>query len=96
VPDVQNAGDVHVQLKMPGGFSLEVDTATSARLWHAGWRADAASARVVGFLLPSREAVDERYAEVTGAGYAGRQLPSMSSGAPATRSSPIPTAMMSA
>ena len=31
------AGD-HVQLKMPGGFSLELDTAESARLWHAGWR----------------------------------------------------------
>ena len=29
------AGD-HVQLKMPGGFSLELDTAKSARLWHAG------------------------------------------------------------
>jgi hypothetical protein len=37
----------HVQLKMPGGFSLELDAAESARLWHAGWRADPASATVV-------------------------------------------------
>jgi glyoxalase/bleomycin resistance protein/dioxygenase superfamily protein len=45
-------------------------------LWHAGWRADPASARVViGFSLPTREAVDERYAELTSAGYAGRQPP---------------------
>lgn len=66
----------HVQLRMPGGFSLELDTAESARLWHAGWRADPASARVViGFSLPTREAVDERYAELTAAGYQGRQPP---------------------
>jgi hypothetical protein len=37
------------------GFSLELDTAESARLWHAGWRADPASATVVlGFELPDR------------------------------------------
>ena len=66
----------HVQLRMPGGFSLELDTAESARLWHAGWRANPASARVViGFALPTREAVDARYAELTSAGYAGRQPP---------------------
>ena len=61
---------------MPGGFSLELDTAESARLWHAGWRADPASAGVViGFSLPTREAVDERYAELVSAGYVGRQPP---------------------
>ena len=66
----------HVQLRMPGGFSLELDTAESARLWHAAWRADPASADVViGFALPSREAVDDRYAELTTAGYRGRQPP---------------------
>ncbi len=53
----------HVQLKMPGGFSLELDTAESAQLWHAGWRAGPASARVVlGFMLASREAAGDRYA----------------------------------
>ncbi len=66
----------HLQLRMPGGFSLELDTAESARLWHAGWRADPASAGVViGFSLPTREAVDERYAELVSAGYVGRQPP---------------------
>jgi uncharacterized glyoxalase superfamily protein PhnB len=68
--------DPHVQLRMPGGFSLELDTAESARLWHAGWRADPAGVRVVlGFSLPARAAVDARYAELTAAGYAGRQPP---------------------
>lgn len=66
----------HVQLKMPGGFSLELDTAESARLWHAGWRAGPAGTQVVlGFMLASREAVDDRYAELTSAGYRGRQPP---------------------
>jgi catechol 2,3-dioxygenase-like lactoylglutathione lyase family enzyme len=76
VPEDDDAAGAHVQLRMPSGFSLELDTAESARLWHAGWRADPASARVVvGFALPTREAVDERYAELTAAGYTGRQPP---------------------
>jgi catechol 2,3-dioxygenase-like lactoylglutathione lyase family enzyme len=75
VPAGQDAA-AHAQLRMPGGFSLELDTAESARLWHAGWRADPAGVGVViGFSLPTREAVDERYAELTSTGYAGRQSP---------------------
>jgi len=77
VPEGDDApSGMHAQLSMPSGFSLELDTAESARLWHAGWRADPATARVViGFALPSRESVDDRYADLTGAGYAGRQPP---------------------
>jgi len=76
VPDDIATAAAHTQLRMPGGFSLELDTADSVRLWHAGWRADAASAGVViGFSLPTRAAVDERYAELTAAGYPGRQPP---------------------
>lgn len=70
------AAGAHVQLRMPGGLSLELDTAESARQWHAGWRADPRSVSVVlGFALPTREAVDERYQELTSAGYQGRQPP---------------------
>jgi catechol 2,3-dioxygenase-like lactoylglutathione lyase family enzyme len=73
--DVDTSG-AHVQLRMPSGFSLELDTAESARLWHAGFRAEPGSAAVViGFALPSREAVDDRYADLTAAGYVGRQPP---------------------
>ena len=76
IPDHPDAAGAHVQLRMPGGFSLELDTAESARVWHAAWRADPASVSVVvGFALPTREAVDERYTELTSAGYAGRQPP---------------------
>ncbi len=76
VPEDVTAAGAHVQLRMPGGFSLELDGAESVRLWHAGWRADPASVGVViGFTLPSREAVDQRYAELTAVGYTGRQPP---------------------
>ena len=34
----------HAELSLPGGFTLELDTAESARLWHAGVRADPAAA----------------------------------------------------
>ena len=67
---------MHAQLRMPGGFSLELDTADSVQLWHAGWRADpSGTSVVVGFFFDSREAVDECYADLTGAGYEGRQPP---------------------
>ncbi|HEV8297565.1 MAG TPA: VOC family protein [Acidimicrobiales bacterium] len=72
----EDAAATHMQLRMPGGFSLELDTAESARVWHAGWRADPASVRVViGFALSSRDAVDERYAALTAAGAVARQPP---------------------
>ena len=75
-PGGQDAAAAHVQLRMPSGFSFELDTGESARLWHAGWRADPVGVSVViGFSLPTWEAVDERYAELTSAGYVGRQPP---------------------
>jgi hypothetical protein len=73
-PRIDVPGDgAHVQLTMPGGFSLELDTAEPARLWHSCWRADPARATVVlGFVLPARQAVDDRYAGLTSAGYRER------------------------
>lgn len=76
LPAGEDAGGAHVELGMPGGFSLELDTAESAQLWHAAWRAgNAGSGVVLGFSLATREAVDQRYAELTSAGYPGRQPP---------------------
>jgi catechol 2,3-dioxygenase-like lactoylglutathione lyase family enzyme len=76
--DVPKVGDddVHVELPQPGGFNLEIDTHASARIWHAGFRDDPGSVgMVLGFRLPSSEAVSQRYAELTAAGYTGRQPP---------------------
>jgi catechol 2,3-dioxygenase-like lactoylglutathione lyase family enzyme len=76
VPSGDGEPGPHLQIRMPGGLSLELDTAESAQIWHAGWRADPASVGVVlGFALPDRQAVDDRYAELTAAGYVGRQPP---------------------
>jgi catechol 2,3-dioxygenase-like lactoylglutathione lyase family enzyme len=79
VATADEEGGPHVELNLPGEFSLELDTAESARLWHAGVRADPASGRggrvVIGFSVPSRDAVDATYAELTAAGYQGRQSP---------------------
>ncbi len=53
VPGSGDGAGAHVQLTMPGGFSLEPDMAGPARLWHAGWRADPASTRVVLGFMPA-------------------------------------------
>jgi catechol 2,3-dioxygenase-like lactoylglutathione lyase family enzyme len=76
VPEDVDTASPHLQLRMLGGLSLELDTAESARLWHAAWRADPSSVgAVLGFALPSRASVDERYDELTAAGHLGRQPP---------------------
>jgi len=66
----------HLEVAMPGGFVLDLDSVEFVKRWDAGWHGQAGSARnVIGFSLPSRQAVDNHYADLTGAGYAGQQLP---------------------
>jgi predicted lactoylglutathione lyase len=76
VPDTTDPADPHVEVRMAGGLIFELDTAESARLWHAGWRADPSSVSVViGFSVPSRDAVDGTYTELIALGGSGRQPP---------------------
>ena len=58
-------------------IDLDLDSITFARMWNAGWqgREDLRGKVVVGFTLPSRDAVDATYADLTGAGYVGLQPP---------------------
>jgi uncharacterized glyoxalase superfamily protein PhnB len=58
-------------------LNVELDSAAFAQIWNAGWRGrdDLKGRVVVGFRLESREAVDETYADLTDAGYAGLQPP---------------------
>lgn len=63
----------HRNATMPDGLNLDFDSITSAQQWNAG--ANATAGRVIGFRLPTREAVDATYADLTGAGYAGQQPP---------------------
>jgi len=70
------SGAQHVDVTFPSGTRLEFDNVPMAKLWHAGWRENGhGSKTVLGIALPSREAVDERYAELTASGYTGCQPP---------------------
>jgi hypothetical protein len=64
-----------VQLKIPAASALSSTPGIRrARGTLAG--ADPTGVNVaIGFSLPTREAVDERYAELTSAGHAGRRPP---------------------
>ena len=60
-----------------GGIGLDLDSTAFAGLWNAGWkgREDLRGRVVVGFSVASRDAVDEVYADLTGAGHTGLQAP---------------------
>jgi catechol 2,3-dioxygenase-like lactoylglutathione lyase family enzyme len=65
----------HAEASLPGGLSMEWDSAESAALWDSGSRGPVAGSIVLGFTLPTRQAVDDLYLELTTAGYHGRQVP---------------------
>jgi uncharacterized glyoxalase superfamily protein PhnB len=66
----------HVQLVLDGGAHLELSTRSVVDLYDPGWRGHQPStATVLQFRLPSRDAVDELYAALTGAGYHGHLAP---------------------
>lgn len=70
------SGALHAEAGARGGARFELDNHAMAKIWHASWRKGEAGSRVVlGFSLASREAVDERYAELTAAGHPSRQPP---------------------
>lgn len=58
-------------------LEFDLDSVPFARLWNTGWagRGHLSGQVVVGFRLPNREAVDEVYRDMTGAGYVGLQAP---------------------
>ncbi len=71
------SGAHHVEARMPNGVHLEFDSIAMAKTYNAGWRDSPGGGTrgVVGFSLPSRDAVDACYAELTAAGYTSRQPP---------------------
>jgi catechol 2,3-dioxygenase-like lactoylglutathione lyase family enzyme len=74
--DLPLTGRAEVVMETPG-VELALDDRALAKLYDAGWRRpEEPSGKVVlGFKLASREAVDEMHADLTGAGYVGRQPP---------------------
>jgi catechol 2,3-dioxygenase-like lactoylglutathione lyase family enzyme len=71
------SGAHHVDLTLPNGFHLHFDSVALAKSFDRGWTDNASrgTTNVVGFSLPSREAVDERYAELVRASAPGLQPP---------------------
>jgi catechol 2,3-dioxygenase-like lactoylglutathione lyase family enzyme len=66
----------HIEVRMPTGFSLELDSVEFAKRWDAGWRTRSGGANaVIGFNVRSRDAVDRLYGELIGAGAVGQQAP---------------------
>lgn len=77
IPDgPSGAGIRHAEVTLPSGLTLEFDNRTLANTYNAAWRGtEGSSSALIGFALPSREAVDQLYLELTSAGYAPRQPP---------------------
>lgn len=66
----------HAEVTLANGFVLEFDNLALARVYNAAWRNAQGSGRaLIGFQVPSRDAVDHRYAALIAAGYEGRQAP---------------------
>lgn len=65
----------HVAVTLSSGILLEFDTTHFVGQWDTGWRGDTGGSTVLGFSVPAREAVDEIYTALTGAGHQGRQRP---------------------
>jgi catechol 2,3-dioxygenase-like lactoylglutathione lyase family enzyme len=64
----------HRSAALPEGLDLDLDSEDFARTWNRGLRDDSPRA-VLGFRLADRDAVDQTYADLTGAGYTGQQPP---------------------
>ena len=71
-------GDLfHASSEAEGGAHVELDSPSFAPVWNAGWaqRTDLIGRIVLGFRLAARETVDERFDQLTEAGYRALQPP---------------------
>jgi catechol 2,3-dioxygenase-like lactoylglutathione lyase family enzyme len=67
------SGARHVGGQPAGGAHLDLDNGEMTRIW-AGQVLEPGAA-VIGFSVPSRDAVDDKFAQLTAAGYRGRRQP---------------------
>lgn len=68
-------GDFHAAAHLPNGMLIEWDSTEFVRQWDTGWNATTGGSAVLGFWVTTREAVDDIYADLTGAGHKGHQPP---------------------
>jgi len=75
VPDGAQSGG-HVELDVGGGVHLAFSTPPVVAMYDSAWRGPSPStASVLQLRLATRRAVDDMYAELTGAGYHGHLAP---------------------
>ncbi len=68
-------GDQHLESTLADGLTIEWDSASSVSNWDSAWAGHTGGSTVLGFALPTREAVDEMYADLTGNGGRPHQPP---------------------
>jgi catechol 2,3-dioxygenase-like lactoylglutathione lyase family enzyme len=73
VPDGEPPWDALHRSASSGTVGLDFDSDSFASKWNAGARAG--DSAVIGFQLPTREAVDKAYNELTSDGHASQQEP---------------------
>ncbi len=64
----------HRTLSTAEGLDLDLDSTTFAQQWNKGWPAGR-TGPVLGFRLPSADAVNATYDDLVGAGYESQQPP---------------------
>jgi catechol 2,3-dioxygenase-like lactoylglutathione lyase family enzyme len=75
LPVEAEPGAQHVAAQLPGGLLVEWDSTEFVPQWDSGWSGSTGGSTILGFSVPSRDAVDEIYADLTGAGHRGHQPP---------------------
>jgi uncharacterized glyoxalase superfamily protein PhnB len=74
IPDAAD-GEPHVEVALPGGLRLAFDTEATIASFHPGWKAGTGGRVGLAFALPDPAAVDDAYAQLTGAGHHGELAP---------------------
>jgi catechol 2,3-dioxygenase-like lactoylglutathione lyase family enzyme len=75
LPVQAEPGAQHAAAQLPGGLLVEWDSTEFVPQWDSGWSGGTGGSAVLGFSVSSRDAVDEIYADLTGAGHRGHQPP---------------------
>lgn len=75
IPDTAPAWQRHHRTAISEGVDIDFDSVEFAKKWNAGSVGASANSSVLGFRLPSREAVDETFGRVIAAGYRAQQEP---------------------
>ena len=62
-------GEPHVEVGLPGGLRLAFDTEATIASFHPSWKPGTGGRVGLAFALPDPAAVDDAYAQLTGAGH---------------------------